>query len=62
MTVKELIEVLSKQPQNAIVEVGDGYGDWSKQVSVYTDTFEVDDEESNQETETICFIDGICET
>ena len=57
MTVKELIEVLSKQPQNAIVEASDGYGDWSKVITVHTDTFEAD-EEFDQKAETICFIDA----
>lgn len=57
MTVKELIEVLAKQPQNATVEVSDGYGDWSNVITVYTDTFEADGD-FNQKAETICFIDA----
>lgn len=63
MTVKELIEVLAKQPQNATVKVCDGYGDWTKLVYAYTDTCEVYDAELIEEKiETICFIDGVHET
>ena len=50
MTVKELIEVLSKQPQEATVEIGNG----SNIVAIHTDIFEADEGCS----EAICFIEA----
>lgn len=49
MTVKELIEILSKQPQEATVAIGNGYN----AIAVHTDIFEEDDGCS----EAICFIE-----
>ena len=54
MTVKELIEILSKQPQEATVAIGNGYGDWANAIAIHTDIFEADDGCS----EAICFIEA----
>lgn len=57
MTVKELIEILSKQPQEATVEIGNGYGDWANAIAVHTDLFEAD-EADEACFEAICFIEA----